>query len=86
MRFPERKVLASGLAGVAVWLGSLVCEWYGVPVSSDVLGAALAVIVPAVGWIVPPAVADVAARLDADLRRVFVERQSATPGLTPPQG
>jgi hypothetical protein len=81
---PDRKVLAGGLAGAAVWLVSLVAEFYGVSVSSDVLGAALSVIMPLVAWAVPPSIADVAARLDSDLRRVFEDRQASSPGLTPP--
>jgi hypothetical protein len=81
---PDRKVLATGVTGLLIWIISLIAEFYGIAVSSDVLGAAIAVIAPAVGWMIPPAVKDVAARLDADLRRVFEERQSTSPGLTPP--
>lgn len=65
---PDRKVLAGGLTGLAVWLLSLVAEFYGIAVSSDVLGILIALISPMVAYLVPPSVADIAKRLDDDIR------------------
>lgn len=82
---PDRKVLAGGLTTLAIWLLSIAAEWYGIAVSSDALGGAIAVLAPAVAWMIPPSVKDIAARLDTDLRTTFEIRQSMTPGLTPPK-
>lgn len=85
LRMPDRKVLAGGVTGILIYLTSLVLEYFGIDVSSDVLGLVIAVLSPSVSFMIPPAVKDVAARLDADIREVFLERQADTPGLTPPR-
>ena len=84
-KFPDRKIMAGGLASIAVYVLAIIAEWRGVPVSSDVLGLLITLVGPIVSFMVPPAVRDVAARLDADIRQVFLERQAAEPGFTPPR-
>lgn len=83
---PDQKVLAGGIGGAAAWLIIMALEHFaGISISSDVAGLIVAAIVPLVGWVVPPSVADVAKRLDTDIRQVFEERQSASPGLSEPR-
>ena len=84
-RMPDRKVLAGGITGILIYVVSIGLEYFGVNISSDVLGLLIAVIAPSVSFLIPPAVKDISARLDSDLRRVFEERQAATPGLSPPR-
>ena len=85
LRLPDRKVLAGGLTGIVIYLTSLALEYFGIAVSSDVLGLVIAVLSPSVSFLIPPAVKDIATRLDSDIRDVFLERQASTPGLTPPR-
>ena len=85
IRMPDRKVLAGGTVGLAIYVISLILEYFGVNISSDVLGLIIAVVSPSVSFLIPPAVRDIASRLDTDLRQTFEFRQSAEPGLTPPR-
>lgn len=72
---PDRKVLAGGISGIVTWLGLMAIErFFGVVISSDVAGIIVAAVAPTIAYMVPPSVADVAKRLDADIRNVFVER------------
>jgi hypothetical protein len=82
---PDRKVLAGGVTGILIYAISIGLEYFGVNISSDVLGLVIAVVSPSVSFLIPPAVKDISTRLDTDLRRVFEERQAETPGLSPPR-
>lgn len=63
--FPDRKVLAGGIGGVATWAITLVLQHYHVPVPdptilSGVVGIGLS-------YLVPPSAQDVVKRVNTDL-------------------
>jgi hypothetical protein len=66
---PARKVWASGLAGIAAAiLSALLREYAGLDIPSDTSALIIAMIVPAVGYLVPPAARDVVMEVDKAVR------------------
>jgi hypothetical protein len=83
---PDRKVLAGGIGGLVTWWIMTALEYFaGISISSEVASLIMTAVVPSVSFIVPPSVADIARRLDSDLRQTFEERQAETPGLSEPR-
>lgn len=78
-KLPDRKVWASGLAGLAAWLLSIALErWAGMDIPSDLLGPVIVAVVGSVAYMVPPSVGEFLMRLDATVKQAADSRATNT--------
>lgn len=80
--FPDRKVLAGGLAGVGAWIVMMVLLHFNVPVPSDFQGEASGLIGLLIAYLVPPADQDIINKLND--RLVKAAQDDPKIPVTPP--
>lgn len=67
---PDRKILASGVAGVGAWALMIIAARYGYPLDPGLMPALVALVSTAIGYLVPPSQQDILKRLNDDLVRI----------------
>lgn len=65
--FPDRKVLAGGVAGLAAWAIMLALGAAGLQVPAETQALLVTIISTAMGYLVPPAERDIVKRLNDQL-------------------
>jgi len=68
---PDRKVWASGLAGLLTWGITLAAQRFlGIPLPPDLVGMIVGGVTTGVAYIVPPSIKDIVKRLNDDIVQI----------------
>lgn len=70
--FPDRKVLAGGIAGLAAWGLTLAAAKFGIVLTPDMQTMIVAGIGAAASYITPPSVKDIVKRLDTQIVQIGI--------------
>jgi hypothetical protein len=80
---PDRKVLAGGIAGLLVWIVSIIAGRYGFVIDASMQPMLILGVTTLMAYVVPPSVNDVLKRLDNELVK-HAQEDPNYPNVTKP--